>query len=79
MNITAICYRPKGSAIKKTDSSQRHTAEEAMDTSCRKENSCWKNNFTMQEAQPKTRDCEAVGSPSLEVFTTQLNKVMSLL
>ncbi|PKU37592.1 hypothetical protein llap_12107 [Limosa lapponica baueri] len=45
------CSLP-GGAIKKTDSSQRHTAgeQEAMNTNCSKENSCWiqKDNFTMQ-------------------------------
>lgn len=28
MNVTAVCHRLKGGAIKKTDFSQRHAAEE---------------------------------------------------
>lgn len=46
----STCTLPKteADATRKTDSSQRHTAEEqeAMDMSCSKENSCWIKNFT---------------------------------
>lgn len=46
---TCSLSKTEGGTTRKTDSSQRYTAEgqEAIDMSCSKENSCWIKNFTM--------------------------------